>query len=318
MQQLDHGPLPAGPIGVCRRSAVHRVQEDRGAGEAYLDRHRDIEFDGAPPKIAPSGPCGVFVEPCEAESSELFVDAVEIGGHGVTVASDARTAHGRRDSTATVGSPSIEPGVAYGFEPDHRTAGASASSGRHRWWTGQLHRCHAPHGSPTRRPLRARRRGVVLRLRNVRMPPGRRSASTRTGCTAMRSTMLDAEAERTDGADVVAIMTPNDSHQDYAIAALRRGFDVICDKPMTNTLAEAREVLAAGRVERTCLLPDPQLHRVSDGAPGAGDGGRRPTRPRAIGAGRIRAGRQGRATVTPISTARRRGATTRCAAGRRS
>ena len=52
-------------------------------------------------------------------------------------------------------------------------------------------------------------------------------------------TMLDAEAAREDGADVVAIMTPNDSHFEYAMAALERGFDVICDKPMTNTVAEA-------------------------------------------------------------------------------
>ncbi len=52
-------------------------------------------------------------------------------------------------------------------------------------------------------------------------------------------TMLDAEAARPDGVDAVAIMTPNDSHFDYAMAALERGIDVICDKPMTNTLAEA-------------------------------------------------------------------------------
>lgn len=51
--------------------------------------------------------------------------------------------------------------------------------------------------------------------------------------------MLDAEAARSDGADVVAIMTPNDSHYAYATAALARGFDVICDKPMTNTLEDA-------------------------------------------------------------------------------
>ncbi|MCA2000959.1 MAG: Gfo/Idh/MocA family oxidoreductase, partial [Chloroflexi bacterium] len=51
--------------------------------------------------------------------------------------------------------------------------------------------------------------------------------------------MLDAEASRKDGADVVAIMTPNDSHFEYSMAALERGFDVICDKPMTNTLEEA-------------------------------------------------------------------------------
>lgn len=51
--------------------------------------------------------------------------------------------------------------------------------------------------------------------------------------------MLQAEAARPDGADVVAIMTPNDSHFAYASAALDLGFDVICDKPMTNTLANA-------------------------------------------------------------------------------
>jgi predicted dehydrogenase len=51
--------------------------------------------------------------------------------------------------------------------------------------------------------------------------------------------MLDAESSRKDGVDAVAIMTPNDSHYEYSVAALERGFDVICDKPMTNTLDEA-------------------------------------------------------------------------------
>ena len=59
--------------------------------------------------------------------------------------------------------------------------------------------------------------------------------------------MLDAERSRPDGADVVAIMTPNDSHHDLAVAALDRGFDVICDKPMTNTLDEALDVLDKAR-----------------------------------------------------------------------
>ena len=54
--------------------------------------------------------------------------------------------------------------------------------------------------------------------------------------------MLASEAARPDGADVVSIMTPNDSHYEYAMAALDRGFDVICDKPMTNTLAEAEQL----------------------------------------------------------------------------
>ena len=64
--------------------------------------------------------------------------------------------------------------------------------------------------------------------------------------------MLDAESERADGAEVVAIMTPNDSHHRYAVAALDRGFDVICDKPMTNTLDEALDIVA--KVQATGLV----------------------------------------------------------------
>lgn len=51
--------------------------------------------------------------------------------------------------------------------------------------------------------------------------------------------MLEAESSRKDGVDAVSIMTPNDSHFEYSVAALEGGFDVICDKPMTNTLEEA-------------------------------------------------------------------------------
>lgn len=64
--------------------------------------------------------------------------------------------------------------------------------------------------------------------------------------------MLDAEAARNDGADVIAIMTPNDSHFEYATAALEHGFDVICDKPMTNTLEEAEALYQ--KVQETGLV----------------------------------------------------------------
>jgi predicted dehydrogenase len=64
--------------------------------------------------------------------------------------------------------------------------------------------------------------------------------------------LLDGEAGRTDGADVVAIMTPNDSHHLYAGGALDRGFDVICDKPITNTLDEALDLV--GKVRSTGLV----------------------------------------------------------------
>ena len=64
--------------------------------------------------------------------------------------------------------------------------------------------------------------------------------------------LFEAEAARSDGADVIAIMTPNDGHFPCAMGALAHGFDVICDKPMTNTLAEAEQlrqrVIESGRV----------------------------------------------------------------------
>ncbi len=88
-------------------------------------------------------------------------------------------------------------------------------------------------------------------------PDRSRAASTDLGIARERAyddaiELLDAEAERPDGVDVVAIMTPNDSHHRYIVAALERGFDVVCDKPMTNTVVEAvdvvRTVRATGRV----------------------------------------------------------------------
>jgi predicted dehydrogenase len=64
--------------------------------------------------------------------------------------------------------------------------------------------------------------------------------------------MLAAESSREDGIDLVAIMTPNDSHFEYSVAALEQGFDVICDKPMTNTLEEAEALHE--KVEETGLV----------------------------------------------------------------
>jgi predicted dehydrogenase len=61
-------------------------------------------------------------------------------------------------------------------------------------------------------------------------------------CYASGMDLITTEAARADGADVVAIMTPNDSHFEFAMAALAQGFDVICDKPMTNTVQEAEQL----------------------------------------------------------------------------
>ena len=64
--------------------------------------------------------------------------------------------------------------------------------------------------------------------------------------------LLREEAALANGAEVVAIMTPNDSHFAFSMEALRLGLDVICDKPMTNTLAEA--IALHQKVEQTGLV----------------------------------------------------------------
>jgi predicted dehydrogenase len=59
--------------------------------------------------------------------------------------------------------------------------------------------------------------------------------------------MLQAESRRDDGIDAVAIMSPNDTHYRYAAAALDAGLDVIGDKPVTQTFAEACDLVSRTR-----------------------------------------------------------------------
>ena len=57
--------------------------------------------------------------------------------------------------------------------------------------------------------------------------------------------MAQAESERPDGIDVVVVATPPQIHAPVATAFLRAGIDVICEKPLTRTVAEARDLKAA-------------------------------------------------------------------------
>jgi predicted dehydrogenase len=54
--------------------------------------------------------------------------------------------------------------------------------------------------------------------------------------------MAQAEATRPDGAQVVSVVTPNVSHHPICKTFLEAGIDVICDKPLTTTLAEAKDL----------------------------------------------------------------------------
>ncbi len=56
--------------------------------------------------------------------------------------------------------------------------------------------------------------------------------------------LLEEEAKRQDGVEVVSVATPNGTHYEITRAALEAGIHVICEKPLFFTSAEAREIKA--------------------------------------------------------------------------
>ena len=64
--------------------------------------------------------------------------------------------------------------------------------------------------------------------------------------------MAICEARLENGIEAVSIVTPNHVHYAAAREFLKRGIHVICDKPLTSTLADARKLAKA--VERTDAL----------------------------------------------------------------
>lgn len=55
--------------------------------------------------------------------------------------------------------------------------------------------------------------------------------------------LLAIESQRADRADVIAVVTPNHLHHAVSKRCLEAGFHVICDKPLTNTISEAADLL---------------------------------------------------------------------------
>lgn len=60
-------------------------------------------------------------------------------------------------------------------------------------------------------------------------------------------TMIHAEAARPDGIDFLVIVTPNHLHYPIARLALQNGLHVVCDKPLTTSSVQARELGALAR-----------------------------------------------------------------------
>ena len=78
-------------------------------------------------------------------------------------------------------------------------------------------------------------------------PERARASATELGLDPARSygsfaEMARQEAARTDGIEAVAIVTPNHVHYPAAKAFLDAGIHVICDKPLTSNLGDARKL----------------------------------------------------------------------------
>ena len=69
--------------------------------------------------------------------------------------------------------------------------------------------------------------------------------------------MAQQESEREDGIEVVSIVTPNHLHAPVAMAFLKKGIHVICDKPLTATLAEAKTLSRIGRGKPSAVFINP-------------------------------------------------------------
>jgi predicted dehydrogenase len=72
-------------------------------------------------------------------------------------------------------------------------------------------------------------------------------------CYGSVDEMVRAEGARADRVDVVAIVTPNHLHHAAAKKFLEAGCHVICDKPLTTTVADAAELVGIGERARRVL-----------------------------------------------------------------
>lgn len=61
---------------------------------------------------------------------------------------------------------------------------------------------------------------------------------------------------------LIDVSTPGDTHKDVVLAALAAGKHVICEKPLANNLAEAREMLTAARASNAVAVVNYNYRRV--------------------------------------------------------
>src|SRR5918998_2793467 len=68
-----------------------------------------------------------------------------------------------------------------------------------------------------------------------------------------------------DDIGLVDVATPGDSHRDVVLAALAAGKHVLCEKPLANSLDEAREMVAAAKRAGVVNMVNFNYRRVAGG-----------------------------------------------------
>ena len=84
--------------------------------------------------------------------------------------------------------------------------------------------------------------------------------------------MADKESQLPEGEriDFVSIVTPNHIHFDVAKTFIEAGFHVVCDKPMTTTVADAEALCQLVKHHDVVFALTHKLHRLPDGEAGTG------------------------------------------------
>lgn len=85
------------------------------------------------------------------------------------------------------------------------------------------------------------------------------SVYSRSGAAHLVQEFGVSEAESLDAlladCDLVSILTPTTTHHDYAMAAIAAGKDVICEKPLAESVARAAEIVNAAQAAGVRLFP---------------------------------------------------------------
>jgi predicted dehydrogenase len=107
------------------------------------------------------------------------------------------------------------------------------------------------------------------KLRNVDLvafadPVAKRHKEVAESFPKMKGYKSHQDLLKNEQLDVVSVCTPNKFHAPCAIAALKAGCDVLCEKPMATTLKEADRMIAAAKAARRKLMTG-FTHRLFSG-----------------------------------------------------